>query len=170
MNALVADASTWASISGAAISSVGLIATIIIAWGARSASRAAQAAATATNNRIERHLQAIDLERAIGLSQRIKLLHDTGRWEAAMEQYQTLRMMLSDIIERTPENHTAMREKLATARAVVRTMEDSVRESIRQGRDDLFGTGLDQSLNDIQSTLEELSSAMGFGNFLEGSA
>jgi hypothetical protein len=169
MEALLVSAGSWASISGVVISTVGLIATIIIAWGARSASRAARAAAIATNNRIENHLQAIDLERAIGLIQRIKLLHDTGWREAALEQYQSLRMMLSGIITRTPEDLTEFREKLATARAIVTTMENSVRISIRPGGDDPDWTLLDESLNDIQSTLEELASAMGFGD-LQGEA
>lgn len=95
--------------------------------------------------------------------QRIKLLHDTGRWEAALEQYQSLRMMLSGIIARTPEHQTEIREKLSTARTIVTTMENSVRSSIRQGDEAPDWPSLDESLNDIQSTLEELASAMGFG-------
>ena len=163
MDALVAHASTWASISGAAISSVGLIATIIIAWGARSASRAARAAAVATNKRIESHLQSVDLERAIALIQRIKLLHDTERWEAALEQYQSLRTMLSSIIARTPEEESELRDKLGTARFIVTAMENSVRNSIRRGDEAPDWSSLDESLNDIQSTLEELASSMGLG-------
>ena len=170
MEALLVSAGSWASISGAAISTVGLIAAIILAWGARSASRAAQRAATATNNRIENHLQSVDLARAIPLIQRIKLLHDTGRWEAALEQYQSLRMMLSGIIVRSPEDQTAIREKLATARAIITTMEDSVRGSIRQADEVAYWSLLDASLNDIQSTLEELASASGFGNLSEETA
>ena len=160
MEALLVSAGSWASISGAAISTVGLIATIILAWGARSASRAAHRAA----NRIENHLQSVDLARAIALIQRIKLLHDIGRWEAALEQYQSLRMMLSDIIVRSPEDQTAIHAKLATARAIVTTMENSVRGSIRQADEVADWSSLDASLNDIQSTLEELESVLGFGN------
>ena len=163
MESLLVSAGSWASISGATISTVGLIATIILAWGARSASRAAHRAA----NRIENHLQSVDLARAIALIQRIKLLHDIGRWEAALEQYQSLRMMLSDIIVRSPEDQTAIHEKLATARAIVTTMENSVRGSIRQADEVSDWSSLDASLNDIQSTLEELESALGFGNSSE---
>jgi hypothetical protein len=163
MDALLVNAGSWASISGVVISTVGLIATIYVAWGARSASRAARAAATATNNRIENYLQSVDLERAIALIQRIKLLHDTGRWEAALEQYQSLRMMLSGIIARTPEEQPELRDKLGTARAIVTAMENSVRNSIRQGDEAPDWPSLDESLNDIQSTLEELASTMGFG-------
>ena len=163
MDALLVNAGSWASISGAVVSTVGLIATIIVAWGARSASRAARTAAISANNSIQHHLQAVDIERAIALIQRIKLLHDTARWEAAMEQYQALRMMLSGIIARTPEEQPEVRDRLGTARVIVTAMENSVRSSIRQGDEDPDWSSLDESLNDIQSTLEELASAMGFG-------
>lgn len=166
MDALLVNAGSWASISGAAISTIGLIATIIVAWGARSASRAARAAAIATNNSIERHLQAVDVERAIGLIQRIKLLHDTGRWEAAMEQYQALRMMLSDIMARCSEDQTETRQGLAAARADIRYLEDSVRESIGNAIDASARARFNRRLNNVQSVLEELASAMGFGDQL----
>ncbi len=164
MDALVVNAGSWASVSGAAISTVGLIATIIVAWGARSASRAARAAAIATNNSIERHLQAIDVERAIGLIQRIKLLHDTARWEAAMEQYQALRMMLSHIMARCSENQTETRQGLATARADIRYLEDSVGERIGKPIDANTRARFNRRLNNVQSILEELASTMGFGD------
>lgn len=166
MDALIANAGNWASILGAGISTIGLIATIIVAWGARSASRAARAAAVATNNSIERHLQTIDLERAIGLIQRIKLLHDTGRWEAAMEQYQASRMMLSDIMARCPEGQGEARQGLATARADIRYLEDVVGESIGNTIDASARSRFNRSLNNVQSVLEELASAMGFGDQL----
>ena len=87
-----------------------------------------------------------------------------------MEQYQSLRMMLSDIIVRSPEDQTAIREKLATARAIVTTMDNSVRGSIRQADEVSDWSSLDASLNDIQSTLEELESVLGFGNSSEETA
>ena len=163
MDTLLVNAGSWASLSGAVISTVGLIATIMIAWGARSASRAAQAAAVDTNNRIERHVQALDLERAISLIQRIKLLHNTGRQEAAMEQYQTLRMMISDIIARCPASQPDARAKLATARVGVRYMEDTVGESIGYEIDQNARAQFNRRLNTMQSDLEELASSMGFG-------
>ena len=166
MDALLVNAGSWASISGAAISTVGLIATIIVAWGARSASRAARAAAIAANNSIARHLQAVDIERAIALIQRIKLLHDTGRWEAAMEQYQALRMMLSDIMARCSEGQGEARQGLATARADIRYLEDAVGENIGNTIDANARSRFNRSLNNVQSVLEELASDMGFGEQL----
>ena len=80
-----------------------------------------------------------------------------------MEQYQSLRMMLSDIIARCPENQTEFREKLATARTIVRNMENFVGERIGQPIGERERSALNQPLNDIQSDLEELASGMGFG-------
>ena len=70
------------------------------ARGARSASEAAKAAAGDAREQIARHLQAVDLQRAMGLIERIKTLHDNDRWEASTEHYQTLRAMISDVIAR----------------------------------------------------------------------
>ena len=158
--------SNWGTLTssvGVIVSLVGLGWAIKEARGARSASQAAQKAARETNDQIARYLQTVDLERAIGLIQRIKLLHDTNRWEAAMEQYQSLRMMLSNIIARCPENHPEFREKLATARTIVRDMENFVGERIGQPIGERERSALNQPLNDIQSDLEELASGGGFG-------
>ena len=87
-------------------------------------------AASETRDQIAHHLQAVDLERAIGLIERIKTLHDNDRWEASREHYQTLRAMLSDVIARCPEDQSAVREKLATARTIVGDMENFVRPRV----------------------------------------
>jgi exonuclease VII small subunit len=161
---LASDWGSWASAIGVIVSLVGFGWAVREARGARSASQAAQKAAKEAAEHIVRHLQAVDLERAIGLIQRIKLLHDTDRWQAAMEQYQSLRMMLSDIIARCPENQTEFREKLAIARTIVRDLENFVGERINQPIVGHDRSRLNQTLNDIQSDLEELASSMGFGS------
>ena len=154
----------WVSALGVLVSSAGLGWAIIAARRARSASQAAQE----TRSYIARHLQAVDLERAIALIQRIKLLHDTGRWDAAMEQYQSLRFMLSDIIARCPDEQAELRDELTAARESIRTMEDLVRERIGQSIEGPNRARLNQSLNRIQSDLERLSSDIGFGDELGG--
>ena len=158
---------TWgdvATVIGIVVSLVGLGWAIKEAHGARSASEAATVAANETKDRIAHHLQAVELQRAIGLIDRIKTLHDNDRWEASKEHYQTLRAMLSDFIARCSEDQGNVREKLATARTIVREMENFVR-----GRDgsvilerDRFR--LNRRMNDMQSDLEELASNVGFGN------
>ena len=85
MDFLAANWGALLSGFGVIVSLVGLGWVIKEARGARSASTAAQLAANATRDRIEGYLQTVDLERTIALIQRVKLLHDTGRWDAAME-------------------------------------------------------------------------------------
>ena len=161
----------WTSTWGDAATAVGIVVSLIgLGWaikearGARSASRAAEFAASETRDQIGRHLQAVDLQRAIGLIERIKTLHDNSRWEASTEHYQTLRAMLSDVIVRCPEDQTAIREKLATSRATVGNVENLVRQRGGGTISDREKSRLNRSLNEIQSDLEELASYAGFGD------
>ena len=127
-----------------------------------------RAAANETRNDIARHLQAVDLERAIALIQRIKLLHDIGRWEAAMEQYQLLRSMLSHIIARSSESQSGLRAGLANARTAVTGIENFVEERIGHDIEASDRSRLNRRLNRIQGDLEELAGGMGLGNPQEG--
>ena len=159
--------SSWgdiATVVGAIVSLVGLAWAIWEAHGAKSASRAAELAARQTRDQIAYHLQAVDLQRAIGLIERIKTLHDNLRWEASTEHYQTLRAMLSDVIARCPESQSAIREKLAMSRVTVREIEDFVRLEPGQEISNSDRSQMSQSLNEIQSELEELASNVGPGN------
>ena len=151
---------TWgdvATVVGIIVSLTGLAWAIIVARGARSAARE-------TRDQIAHHLQAVDLERAIGLIERIKTLHDNDRWEASTEHYQTLRAMLSDVISRSPDNQSGVREKLATARTVVRDIENFVRGYDSGAIREHDRSQLNESLNAIQSDLEELASDVGLGD------
>ena len=154
---------------GALVSVLGLVGSLAgLGWvirearGARAASQAAQTAANETRDQISRHLQTVDLERAIGLIQHIKLLHDVSRWESAKEQYQPLRAMLSNIIARCPEGSTQLRQRLVVARQQVRSMEDFIGTGINQNVADIKRTDLNRQLNQIQYDLEELASGLGF--------
>ncbi len=84
-----------------------------------------------------------------------------------MEQYQALRVMLSDIIGRSPEAETELLERLANARAVVRSMESVVERRVSQGPYIDEPYSLNQTLNRIQSDLEALASTTGFGDSRE---
>ena len=158
---------TWGDVAtalGIIVSLIGLAWAIKEAHGARSASEAAEAAASETRDQIAHHLQAVDLERAIGLIERIKTLHDNDRWEASTEHYQTLRAMLSYVIARSSEDQSDVREKLANARIIVREMENLVRSRDSSEVAEHDRSQLNESLNAIQSDLEELASSVGFGN------
>ena len=159
--------SNWgslASVVGLVISAVGLIWAIIIARGARLASRAAQSASQETSAQIARHLQSMNLERAIALIQRLKLLHRFERWEAALEQYQALRMMLSEILAIIPESATEPRQALHDAIQTVRIVESSVEVQSVDRLEPEAKVRLNRRLNSIQSRLESLVSAQGFGD------
>lgn len=141
-----------------AVSVVGLIWAIVVARGARSASQAAHKAAREAVGQIARHLQTVDLERAIGLIN-------------ASNSCTTLlggKPQLSDIIGRCAEGHTERRQRLNTARMRVRGMENLVREHINQSIGDTERANLNQELNEIQSDLDELASDLGFGDPQEG--
>ena len=156
---------TWgdvATIVGIIISLGGIGWAIREARGARTASEAANAAASETRDRIARHLQTVDLQRAIGLIERIKTLHDNDRWDASTELYQTLREMLSDVIVRCPENQADGREKLMTARLTVRRMENRVRQRVSRPITEHDRSRWNRNLSVIQSDLEELASNLGF--------
>ena len=150
---------------GIVISLVGLGWAIKVAHGARSASQAAEVAATETRDQIARHLQTVDLQRAIGLIERIKTLHDNDRWEASTEHYQTLREMLSYVIARCPVGQSEIQQRLGTARTIVRGMEDLVRWQGSQYISSGDRVRFNGYLNEIQSDLEELASKLGFGDW-----
>ena len=158
---------TWgdvATVAGIIVSLGGFVWAISEARGARSASEAAEAAANQTKDQIARHLQVVDLQRAIGLIERIKTLHDNDRWEGSTELYHSLREMLSDVIVRCPQSQAGVRGKLATARTIVLDMENFVRPRVGRAIPERGRSRLNRSLNDIQSDLEQLASDIGFGD------
>lgn len=151
------------SVIGVVVSVVGLAWAIREARRARSAAQSAEQATIETRNSIGHHLVAMDLERAVGLIQRLKFLHREGYWEAALEQYQSLRAIISNITARHPDLGLEIHELLSSAREDISEMEDSV--GMRVSRD-LEPDNLDilnRQLNTIQSNLEQISSTMEFG-------
>ena len=89
---------------GSFVSVVSLIITVIMVgiaiWRtgqAQKSAKAAEAASSETKAALTRTLAIVDLERAIGLIQRLKSFHTAGRWEASSQHYQLLRVMLGDI-------------------------------------------------------------------------
>lgn len=156
-----------ASGAGLIVSLAGLLWIGIEARRARSAAQAAQIAARHTRHHITRHLQTVDLERAVGLIRHIKLLHDTNRWEGALEHYHPLRTMLSDIVARSSNDQEHMRGILDEDIIMVESMENFVRQCINSGigdseQEDL--QDLNPILNGIESALVAMSSSAGFGD------
>ena len=160
---------------GGLISAIGVLASLVAlviaayqAYRARSASEAARKASERAIARLNNYLQTVDFERAIGLIQRVKILQNHGQWGSALEHYQALRSMMSNIIARLPPEQNNFREKLTTSRAVVKTIEDAVQRRISGRISDRFRARLQEQLNDVQVNLEEIASTMGFGSPPEG--
>ena len=151
------------SVAGVIVSLIGLTWAVVAARDARSAAQAAEEATNETKDSIGRHLLAIELERAINLIQRLKLLHSASRLEASLEQYQALRAMISAIVARYPKDESGFRERLSNARESISAMEEYVEARVRQGlkADDVIV--LNQQLNALQSVLEDMSSAIDIG-------
>lgn len=156
-----------ASVIGVVVSVIGLGWAIREARKARAAAQSAEEMAEAVKlealESIGRHFLAVEIERAIALIQRLKLLHSTGRWEAALEQYQTLRALTSSIIARSPEQERTRRERLVSSRALISDMESYVDSRDNEELRSEGGSTLNQQLNAIQSDLEDMATATGFG-------
>ena len=151
------------SVAGVIVSIIGLTWAVIVARGARSSAEAAKQATLDTKDSIGKHLLAIDLERAINIIERLKLLHRNENWEAALENYQTLRAMLSAITARYPANESELRERISKATESISAMELEIDSWVVYQLQTIDVVKLNQELNDIQSDLEDMSSAMELG-------
>jgi hypothetical protein len=150
--------SHWGGVSsvvGMIVSVAGIGWAIKEARGAHSASQAAKTAANATRDRVARRLRATDFERAVGVVNRLKLLHSIERWEAAIEQYQTLRTMINDILSYHLQSDTEHTQTLTTARLLVSRMETYVEIRIDNGLDARDRAVLGRRLAAVQSALED---------------
>ena len=159
-----------ASSAGLFVSLVGLLWVFLEARSARSASekaesaaQAAESAASETRGQIARHLQTVNVQRAIGLIRLVKTLHDNDDWTAARQHYPALREMLTGIIGRGPENLAEFHGKLLTARDDVNDMYEFVEEHSGQEIDKSSRSRLNRILNNIETDLEQLANATSFG-------
>ncbi len=150
------------SLLGVVVSGFGLFWAIRVAQAARSAAQAAEEGAIEARDRIGRHLLAVDLERAVALIQRLKLLHREGLWEAALEQYQALRAMLSSIVSHHTELDTDRRRRLIEFRGMITLLEQSVEKLSARGQPSVEDFAeMNSNLNRIQVDLEDMASASG---------
>ena len=149
---------------GLAIGIGGLVAGIvglIFAFLARRAAKSAETAANEAQRALTRTLSVMDVERAVALISRLKLLHQVGYWNSALELYQYLRRMLSDIYERMPTELGDIRTALSEAIPKISDIENEVRKfghGNKDGKPDELPK-FDEILNDVQQNLETLQSA-----------
>ena len=147
---------SWVSLGGLVVSLGGLVVIFFQARKARISSQAAEKAATQTSERIARYLQTVSLERAIAATQRVKLLHRFGAWEASLEQYQVLRTLMNEIISRMVPNSDQNRTVLVNDQALLRSVEREVTERVGQGSPPHLTTNFHRAVDQIQSDLESL--------------
>ena len=88
---------SFAGLLGVVISAAGLAAAWVGAGKARDSAEAAELASRETRDAITAVLVVVELQRAIALIQRIKVLLSDEHWRTSLEHYQPLRAMLSDV-------------------------------------------------------------------------
>ena len=152
---------------GSVVSSVGLVIAVTgiglavyRAGQAEKAAKAAENASTEARNTITRALTIVDLQKAIDLIQRVKLLHRDGKWEASLEHYQTLRPMLADISMRHPSPTEAFRTNIREAIPQFTLIEDNIDKAILEGEMPVETTRINSVLNQVQEHLEEAASTV----------
>ena len=152
----VSDWGSWISLGSLIVSLVGLVVVFLQARRAKIASLGAERAAAQTSKRIALYLQTVSLERAIASVQRVKLLHRFGQWEASLEQYQTLRSLIIEIISRSHPESARNRSILVNDQALLRSVEREVTEQVNQHNQPILSTNFHHAVDQIQSDLEDL--------------
>ena len=120
---------SFAGLLGVVISTAGLAAAWVAmqrAGKARDSAEAAELASRETRDAITAVLVVVELQRAIALIQRIKVLLSDEHWRTSLEHYQPLRAMLSDVKVRFPFPHSEDVETIQTAIGQLTAMEDTV--------------------------------------------
>lgn len=147
----------WVSLGGLIVSLGGLVVVFFQARKARIASQAAQQVATQTSERIARYLQTVSLERAIAATQRVKLLHRFGAWEASLEQYQVLRTLITEIVSRMGPKRDQHRRLLVNDQALLRSIEREVSEQVGRSNPPNLSANFHRAVDQIQTDLESLT-------------
>ncbi len=117
---------------------------------------------TETRSTITRVLTIVDLQKAIDLIQRVKLLHRDSKWEASLEHYQTLRSMLADIETRHPSPTEAFLTTIREAIPQITIIEDNIDRQLREGVQQVDIGEFNADLNKVQEYLEEAASTIFF--------
>ena len=161
---LVQNWGSIASLAGLVVSVVGLAWAIWVARQARTAARAAQDASIDTRAAIGRTLGIVDLQRAIALIQRLKEVHRNGRWEIALEHYQTLRTMLGEIKANLSNRSSDSIEGIQGDVKRLTEIENKVSRAVRAGSqlNERDQVGANEFLNSLQVKLEGLANSIMF--------
>lgn len=154
-------AENWIGISGLIIGILGVLVGAAGLWYAVLARRAAKSAAASERDArqaLTRTSRLLDVQEAVGLISRLKLMHRVGHWDSALELYQSLRRMLNDIRASTPENLAGIRKFLFDAISNVTDLENQINRAKHENKTPENLSELDAILNEIQQNLEGLQS------------
>ncbi len=150
---------------GSFIGVLGLVASIgglVYAFLARRAAKSAEQAASEAHGAITRRLSLVDVQRAVALIGRLKDVHYQRNWDYALGLYAELRIILGEIGASIPENFAQHRNSIRSAIPQVTTLANTVRRSRYENEneepDDI--PSLDETLSEIQESLETLQSSM----------
>ena len=160
---MLAFLNQWGSLIGligAVLSLVGLIAAVVAAFRAKRAEEAATAARQETWAAITRSLTTVDLERAMGLVQRLKEIHRSGRWEVSLALYQELRILLSNVRSRHPAPTPELQEELGESILLTIAMENSIDSIVERGSGPSEMQWLNTMLSYIEASLLDISDAI----------
>ncbi len=153
---------SFASLVGVIISAAGLAAALVAmqrAGKARDSAAAAELASRETSEAIAAVLLVVELQRAIALIQRIKVLIRDGLWLVSLEHYQPLRAMLSDIKGRFPISQSEYARILDDGIRQVTVMENSISSARASGGDPSVQGEPAEVLNNLQEDLEQIASS-----------
>lgn len=142
-------------IAGLAVGSVSLL---IAFWGLY-ASRKAQSAAEQARSLLGQNAAIADLTQAIEQIQSLKELHATEQWGRALDRYTPLRQRVQAARKRHPGLSAMEQTQLQAAIFQITTMENEVQSAVH-GSQDPDTPSLFETLNTIQTNLEEASSAL----------
>ena len=158
MDYVVENWGSFVGIFGLAASVGGLVFAFLACRAAKSAEQAAREARRA----ITRTLSVVDIGRAMALIGRLKEVHHQRNWDYALGLYPELRRMLSEIGASTPENFTQYGDFINRAIPQITSLEKLVGRSRyeRENGEPEDIPSLDETLTEIQQSLETLQSSM----------
>ena len=158
MDYVVENWGSFVGIFGLAASVGGLVFAFLACRAAKSAEQAAREARRA----ITRTLSVVDIGRAMALIGSLKEVHHQRNWDYALGLYPELRRMLSEIGASTPENFTQYGDFINRAIPQITSLEKLVGRSRyeRENGEPEDIPSLDETLSEIQQSLETLQSSM----------
>ena len=153
------DWGSFVSVLGLLVSAVGLALAVWHARKARSAAEAAEAASLEARQAVRRTLSMIDLQKALGMVERLKGMLFDRRLDYGREHYNYLRVTLGEIRAALPAEGA---RTIQAAITVLNGVENRLAIALASDTNVEEFEALYQDLNSIQNSLVTLASSMMF--------